>query len=85
MVLDTATDDFYKTNMYNNYGEVGLSVKELVDKFSQASEQHKQVRHTGSIATYLALADARKLGQLQVALFLMVWSLRLHAWRVHVV
>lgn len=43
VVIETATDDFYRKNLYNNYGEVGLSVKELVDKFSQASEQHKQV------------------------------------------
>eukprot|EP00878_Enallax_costatus_P028747 GHUV01031087.1.p1 GENE.GHUV01031087.1~~GHUV01031087.1.p1 ORF type:complete len:544 (+),score=165.71 GHUV01031087.1:624-2255(+) len=43
VVIDTASDDFYKKNLYNNYGEVGLSVKDLVDKFSQTSEQHKQV------------------------------------------
>lgn len=29
--------------MYNNYGEVGLSVKDMVDKFAAASAQHKQV------------------------------------------
>jgi hypothetical protein len=36
-------DDFYKQHLFSNYGDVGLSVKELVDKFAQASKQHQQV------------------------------------------
>jgi hypothetical protein len=44
VVIDAASDDFYKQHMYNNYGEVGLSVKDMVDKFAAASAQHKQVR-----------------------------------------
>eukprot|EP00879_Flechtneria_rotunda_P021728 GHRR01022912.1.p1 GENE.GHRR01022912.1~~GHRR01022912.1.p1 ORF type:complete len:518 (+),score=165.74 GHRR01022912.1:467-2020(+) len=43
VVVDPASDDFYKRHLYSNYGEVGLSVKELVDKFSTASAQHKQL------------------------------------------
>lgn len=42
--MDAASDDFYRQHMYNNYGEVGLSVKDMVDKFAAASAQHKQVR-----------------------------------------
>jgi vacuolar protein sorting-associated protein 45 len=44
VVVDAASDDFYRQHMYNNYGEVGLSVKDMVDKFAAASAQHKQVR-----------------------------------------
>jgi hypothetical protein len=43
VVVDAASDDFYKQHMYSNYGEVGLSVKDMVDKFAAASAQHKQV------------------------------------------
>lgn len=43
VVVDASSDDFYKQIMYNNYGEVGLSVKDMVDKFAAASAQHKQV------------------------------------------
>jgi hypothetical protein len=43
VVVDAASDDFYRQHMYNNYGEVGLSVKDMVDKFAAASAQHKQV------------------------------------------
>lgn len=42
--MDPASDDFYRQHMYSNYGEVGLDVKEMVDKFAAASQQHKQVR-----------------------------------------
>lgn len=43
MVLDAASDEFYSSNLYNNYGEVGLSVKEAVEKFQVTSNQHSKV------------------------------------------
>lgn len=44
IVLDARLDEFYRKHMYCNYGDVGLSVKALVDKFSSTSQQHKKVR-----------------------------------------
>jgi hypothetical protein len=43
VVVDPASDEFYRSHKFANYGEVGLSVKELVDKFSSQSAAHKQV------------------------------------------
>jgi len=43
VVVDPASDDFFRQHLYSNYGEVGLSVKDMVDKFAAASAQHKQV------------------------------------------
>ncbi len=43
IVLDAASDDFFARHTYSNYGDVGLSVKELVDKFAATSERHKAV------------------------------------------
>jgi hypothetical protein len=43
-VVDPASDEFYRSHLYANYGEVGLDVKAMVDKFAAASAQHKQVR-----------------------------------------
>ncbi|WIA34599.1 hypothetical protein OEZ86_012919 [Tetradesmus obliquus] len=43
VVVDPASDEFYRSHLFANYGEVGLSVKELVDKFSSQSAAHKQV------------------------------------------
>ncbi len=50
--MDPASDDFYRQHPYNNYGEVGLSVKEMVDKFAAASAQHKQVWGTLTFCSY---------------------------------
>lgn len=43
VVLDAASDEFYERHRYSNYGEVGLAVKEAVEKFSTTSAQHRQV------------------------------------------
>ncbi|KAI8467801.1 MAG: SM/Sec1-family protein [Monoraphidium minutum] len=43
VVLDASSDDFYARHRHSNYGEVGLAVKEAVEKFSAASAQHRQV------------------------------------------
>jgi hypothetical protein len=47
VVVDPASDEFYRSHLFANYGKVGLSVKELVDKFSSQSAAHKQVRLRG--------------------------------------
>lgn len=41
--MDAASDEFYVRHRYSNYGEVGLAVKEAVEKFSTTSAQHRQV------------------------------------------
>lgn len=43
IVLDARQDDFYRKHMYLNYGDVGLSVKALVEKFAGTNAKHKQV------------------------------------------
>ena len=43
VVLEAASDEFYARHRYSNYGEVGLAVKEAVEKFSATSAQHRQV------------------------------------------
>lgn len=42
-MLDAASDEFYARHRYSNYGEVGLAVKEAVEKFGAASALHRQV------------------------------------------
>lgn len=43
VVLEASSDEFYAAHRYSNYGEVGLAVKEAVEKFSATSAQHRQV------------------------------------------
>lgn len=44
LVLDARHDDFFARNMYSNYGDVGLSVKGMVETFQSTSAQHRQVQ-----------------------------------------
>lgn len=42
-VVGSEADPFFKTNMYENYGDLGNNVKELVDEFAQDSNQHSSI------------------------------------------
>lgn len=56
VVLDSRTDDFYRKHMYDNYGEIGASVKQMLESFQTTSSRHKQVG--GASATAGALGPA---------------------------
>jgi len=38
IVLSPETDQFYKENMYANFGDLGMSIKNLVDKYQEQSK-----------------------------------------------
>lgn len=42
VVLDARTDDFYRRNMYLNFGELGDNVKHFVDAFQVREEERKE-------------------------------------------
>ena len=44
VVLDARQDDFYASHLYANYGDIGASVKGLVEAFTAKSEKHQQAR-----------------------------------------
>lgn len=44
MVLDPHFDEFYRSHLTKNYGEVGVSVKALMEQFQAKSEKHAKVR-----------------------------------------
>lgn len=37
LVLSARQDDFYRKHMYNNFGDIGTAVKDLVDEFQRHS------------------------------------------------
>jgi vacuolar protein sorting-associated protein 45 len=45
VVLDAAADDFYRRNRYENFGELGINLKKLVDAF------HKQSRTNSNLTS----------------------------------
>mmetsp|Transcript_19696 Transcript_19696/g.54990 ORF Transcript_19696/g.54990 Transcript_19696/m.54990 type:complete len:585 (-) Transcript_19696:538-2292(-) len=43
MVLDAGTDDFFAKHAYLTFGEVGVSVKALMEQYQSREAQHRQV------------------------------------------
>lgn len=43
IVLASSHDSFYQENMFSNYGDLGLAVKQLVDNFQAISKINKQI------------------------------------------
>ncbi|KAF5831862.1 SM/Sec1-family protein [Dunaliella salina] len=43
MVLDAGTDDFFAKHAYLTFGEVGISVKALMEQYQSREAQHRQV------------------------------------------
>lgn len=44
IVLSARQDDFFRKNMYANFGEVGIAVKELVGEYQKATNSSKKMQ-----------------------------------------
>ena len=42
-VLSYRQDDFFRKNMYANFGDIGAAVKELVDEFQKQTSNSKRI------------------------------------------
>ncbi|GFR51106.1 hypothetical protein Agub_g13436, partial [Astrephomene gubernaculifera] len=62
IVFDARQDDFLRRHLYKNYGEVGASVKALVEQFQSASTKHSRVESLEDMRRFvLEHADFQKL------------------------
>ena len=43
-MLSSAQDDFFSKQMYNNYGDLGIEIKNLVDDFQEASKMNHNIQ-----------------------------------------
>ncbi|XP_025154399.1 vacuolar protein sorting-associated protein 45 isoform X1 [Harpegnathos saltator] len=43
VVLSAEHDDFYANNLYLNFGEIGQTIKELMDEFQKKAKKHQKV------------------------------------------
>lgn len=44
VVLSARQDDFYRRNMYANYGDLGNAVKELLDRYQSQTNSAKNIK-----------------------------------------
>ncbi|WAR00623.1 VPS45-like protein [Mya arenaria] len=53
VVLSAEHDEFYATNMYMNFGEIGNNIKELMDEFQKKSQSHAKVESIADMKAFI--------------------------------
>ena len=48
VVLNADYDVFYKDNMYANFGDLGIAVKEMLETYSKTHKGHAEVSSIGT-------------------------------------
>eukprot|EP00026_Physarum_polycephalum_P006009 Phypoly_transcript_06049.p1 GENE.Phypoly_transcript_06049~~Phypoly_transcript_06049.p1 ORF type:complete len:564 (+),score=108.74 Phypoly_transcript_06049:40-1692(+) len=62
IVLSPESDSFYKQNMYANFGDLGVSVKQLVDEYQDKSKNNTNVQTIDDMKRFVEnYADFRKM------------------------
>lgn len=47
VVLSSEQDAFFKANMYENFGDIGINIKKMVDDFQQVSKSNQSIQTIG--------------------------------------
>ncbi len=47
MVLSSHQDAFFKSNMFENFGDLGANIKKLVDEFQQKAQSNQNIQSLG--------------------------------------
>lgn len=47
VVLSSEQDSFFKANMYENFGDIGMNIKRLVDEFQQVAKSNQNIQTVG--------------------------------------
>ena len=56
-MLSSEQDAFFKANMYENFGDIGMNIKRMVDDFQQVAKSNQNVQTIGSYETKLSISD----------------------------
>lgn len=55
MVLSSEQDAFFKANMYENFGDIGMNIKRMVDDFQQVAKSNQNIQTVGTNIAFLKL------------------------------
>lgn len=47
-MLSSEQDSFFKANMFENFGDIGMNIKKMVDDFQQISKSNQNIQTVGS-------------------------------------
>ncbi|XP_029036738.1 vacuolar protein sorting-associated protein 45 isoform X1 [Osmia bicornis bicornis] len=53
VVLSAEHDEFYANNLYLNFGEIGQTIKELMDEFQKKAKKHQKVESIADMKTFV--------------------------------
>ncbi|KAF3445556.1 hypothetical protein FNV43_RR10732 [Rhamnella rubrinervis] len=53
VVLSSEQDSFFKSNMFENFGDIGMNIKRLVDEFQQYSESNQKIQTIEDMAKFV--------------------------------
>ncbi|KAL5547449.1 hypothetical protein UlMin_002680, partial [Ulmus minor] len=52
VVMLSEQDSFFKSNMYETFGDIGMNIKRLVDKFQEMSEVNQKIQTIEDMAKF---------------------------------
>ncbi|PSN40961.1 Vacuolar protein sorting-associated protein 45 [Blattella germanica] len=53
VVLSAEQDEFYSNNLYSNFGEIGQTIKELMEEFQKKAKKHQKVESIADMKTFV--------------------------------
>ncbi|XP_033224580.1 vacuolar protein sorting-associated protein 45 [Belonocnema kinseyi] len=53
VVLSAQHDEFYEHNLYLNFGEIGQTIKELMEEFQRKAKKHQKVESIADMKTFV--------------------------------
>ncbi|KAK3025986.1 hypothetical protein RJ639_042143 [Escallonia herrerae] len=53
VVLSSEQDAFFKANMYENFGDIGMSIKRMVDEFQQVAKSNQNIQTIEDMAKFV--------------------------------
>ncbi|KAL1810799.1 hypothetical protein DCAR_0622891 [Daucus carota subsp. sativus] len=53
VVLSSEQDTFFKANMYENFGDIGMSIKRMVDDFQQVAKSNQNIQTIEDMAKFV--------------------------------
>ncbi|XP_044737601.1 vacuolar protein sorting-associated protein 45 isoform X2 [Chrysoperla carnea] len=53
VVLSAEQDDFYAENLYKNFGEIGQTIKELMEEFQKRARKHQKVESIADMKQFV--------------------------------
>lgn len=56
-MLSSEQDSFFKANMYENFGDIGMNIKRLVDEFQQVAKSNQNIQTIGLYYIFFDISE----------------------------